>query len=300
MARLVAERLASQYRITGIDSQEPDQDASPYIEEFVHLNYTGRRLAELFRQTTFDALVHVGRLSSTAKVSWEERFEQNVYGTKNLLALGLSHGVKKFVVLSTHLVYGAARDTDLYLREDAPLRAGEKFPELRDAIELDYATLGFIWRHRRVETILLRPVHIVGRTVHAVLSTLLQRSFCPLLLGYDPPMQVIHESDVARAIEISVCKKGYGVFNVAGEGVLPLSAAIEIAGAKPLPIPPPLASIIAKLIPIHGGSVPPFLVNYAKYPTIVSDAAFRKTMGWEPQLTITETLGDLAAARAGQ
>ena len=74
-----------------------------------------------------------------------------------------------------------------------------------------------------------------------MISRLLRSRVAPVLLGYDPTMQFIHEQDCARAIELAVLNKGWGVFNVAGEGVVPWSHAIRLAGAEPLPVPHLLA-----------------------------------------------------------
>ena len=58
---------------------------------------------------------------------------------------------------------------------------------------------GFFWKHPETETVILRPVHIVGR-VHNAPSNFLRLPTIPTLLGFDPMVQVIHEEDVVRAI----------------------------------------------------------------------------------------------------
>jgi len=262
------------------------------------MGYTKRRIADIFRTSRFDVLIHIGRIGSTSSQSRDVRFEQNVYGTRNLLKLGLAHGIKKFVILGTHLVYGALRDNPLYLREDEPLRASETCPELLDAIELDLETRAFLWQHRQVSTVLLRPVHILGPNSQHALAAMMRAPICPKLIGFDPLLQFVHENDVARAIELATRENIYGVFNVAGEGVLPYSKAIELAGSTPIPIPAIAAQAGIKWFPILGRNLPSYVLDYIKYPVIISDTAFRSAVHWAPEYSLVQCLESLKTSHS--
>jgi UDP-glucose 4-epimerase len=292
MAKVLAPELVRDYEIFGIDSREY-RGAEPFCGEFLRVGYTHRKLADIFRKLKFDALVHVGRISSLSEISRKSRFEQNVYGTANILHLGVTHGIKKMVILSTHLVYGAAQDMPCYLREDDPLRASEGYAELFDAIELDLETRAFIYEHRGVKTILLRPAHIVGDVSRFVLSSMLQKKYFPTLLGYDPLIQIIHERDVVRALILCLHEPLFGVFNVAGEGVLPLSRALKIVGTIPVPLISWSIPAIEFFMNLSAQRFPRHLVNYLKYPTIISDQKFRQALNWKPQFNLVQTLEQL-------
>jgi UDP-glucose 4-epimerase len=294
MAPAVVARFAKDYIITGIDSRPLPVDFDLPCQ-FIQIGYTKRRIADIFRTSKFDLLIHIGRIGSTSTQTREVRFEQNVYGTRNLLHLGLTHGISKFIVLSTHLVYGAMRDNPLYLREDEPLRASETCPELFDAIELDLETRAFLWRHRSVRTVLLRPAHILGPHAQHALATLMRAPYCPKLIGFDPLLQFVHEDDIARAIELASSNDIFGVYNVAGEGVIPYSRAIELAGSTPMPIPSFAAQAGVRLVPLLGGRLPTYVIDYIKYPVVISDEAFRKTVGWSPTHTTVDCLATLKA-----
>lgn len=292
MAPAVAALFAQDYTITAIDSR-PLPEGYNLPCQFIQIGYTKRRLADIFRTSKFDLLIHIGRIGSTSAQSREVRFEQNVYGTRNLLKLGLTHGIRKFVILSTHLVYGALRDNPLYLREDEPLRASETCPELFDAIELDLETRAFLWRYRDARTVLLRPAHILGPHSNHALAALMRAPFCPKLIGFDPLLQLVHEDDVARAIHISAKKDIFGVYNVAGEGVVPYSRAIELAGSTPVPIPSFTAHAGVRWLPLLGRSLPKYVIDYIKYPIVISDEAFRKAVDWQPAKSTVACLASL-------
>lgn len=289
MAKVLAPKLAGEYEIFGIDSREY-RGEGPFCGEFLRVGYTHRKLADIFRKFKFDGLIHVGRISSLSEISRKSRFEQNVYGTANILRLGVAHGIKKMVVLSTHLVYGAAQDMPCYLREEDPLRASEGYAELFDAIELDLETRAFIYEHRGVKTVLLRPAHIIGNASRFVLSAMLQKKYFPTLLGFDPLIQIIDERDVVRALILCLQEPIFGVFNVAGEGVLPLTRALKVVGTIPVPIAPWAISGLETVLKLGGQRFPRHLVNYLKYPTIISDQKLRKAVDWRAQFDLLETL----------
>ena len=75
------------------------------------------------------------------------------------------YNVKKVVVLSSANVYGPSPENSNFLTEDAPLMAASRFSEVRDLIEVDMLAHGFFWRHPEKQTVILRPVHIVGPNI---------------------------------------------------------------------------------------------------------------------------------------
>ena len=105
-------------------------------------------------------------------------------------------------MLSSANVYGRAPDNSNFLPEETPLMAGERFSEMRDLVELDMYAQSFVWKHPELETVILRPVNIVGPTVRNASNFL--RIERPLtVMGFDPMLQIIHEQDVCRALALA-------------------------------------------------------------------------------------------------
>ena len=73
----------------------------------------------------------------------------------------------------------------------------------------------FFWKLPETETVILRPVHILGRVRNAAVELPAPRAR-PHALGFDPMVQVIHQSDVVRAIELALGPAIRGIFNLAG------------------------------------------------------------------------------------
>ena len=62
----------------------------------------------------------------------------------------------------------------------------------------------FFWKHPDIETVILRPVHIVGPDVKNAPSNYLRLARPVRCSGFDPMVQLIHEEDVARALVLAL------------------------------------------------------------------------------------------------
>ncbi len=293
IARLVAGALSPKYELVGVDPR-PAPISSHFPGEFMIADYHSRKLDEVFKKYTFDAVMHLGRIRESQRISAQYRFQMNVIGTQKLLDLCKQSGVKNLIVLSTYHVYGAHRMNSLQLTEESPLRASQSFPELVDAVELDHSATTFMWKHRDIRTTILRPVNVIGKHVRNTICSMLRSGMCPKIIGFDPLMQFIDEKDLARALILSLENPVSGIFNVAGEGVIAYSHAIRHAQAMTIPIPPLVSAGFVRLLDqfSHLG-FPPYLMEYFRYPTIVNDDAFRKAFGYQPKVKTLQSIKNL-------
>jgi UDP-glucose 4-epimerase len=301
LASVVVNRLAADYDLVGVDPRTIRRGAGEFPGEFHQVDYRQRKMADVFRSHDFHALLHLGRVPVTAQARKSLRYNLNVLGTRSLLDLALKHGVPNVVVFSTYHVYGAHQHNHLQITEEDPLRASQIFAELSDAVELDNASAMFLLRHRdEVRTVILRPVNVVGPLIQNQITRLLRAKYCPVLLGYDPMMQFVHESDVAEGLIAALRGSKSGIYNVAGEGVIPWSHAVRAAGAIPVPIPHAIAypafAIASRMFVHH---FPKHLIDYFRYPTLISDEAFRKDMGYAPGVTTMEALRSVREGGSG-
>lgn len=289
LARIVMEQLNEP--VVGMDVREAPTD---FPGEYFHLKrYAHRKTAEIFRQVKPRVLLHLGVRSASPRM--EKRYTENVLGTQHLLRLCEKYGVERVVAISSFHVYGAHEHNPVGIREDAPLRAGASFPELIDLVELDHTVSNFVWRQDHVSAVLLRPVHIIGPRLRNRASKLLASPYVPRLIGFDPMLQFLHEEDAARAIVVALRSPRRGVYNVAGEGTIAYSHAIRNAGGRPLPLPHMVARPFVRGFGRVKLSIPHYLVDYFRYPTILSDQAFRRDFRWEPRISTVQALRSLRA-----
>ncbi len=293
LAETVVSRLARRFDLVGVDPR-PLRVEQEFPGVFYQIDYRQRRMADVFRNHSFHALLHVGRVPVTADVRKSARYHLNVLGTRNLLDLAARYAVKNVVVVSTFHVYGAHHHNHLYINEDDPLRASQTFPELSDAVELDNVSTLFMLKHRDIRTVVLRPTNVIGPKINNTITKILANRYCPVLMGYDPLQQFIHEEDMAQAMELALESDRGGVYNVSGEGVIPFTRAIKLVGATPVPVPTFLGYPFAGLASKLGSNFPVHLLDYFRYPTVLTDAAFRRDFGYAPAVSTVDALKSIS------
>ena len=294
LSSILVDMLTDEYKLVGVDPR-PMPHGRNFPGTFHQVDYAHRKMTDVFRKHEFHALLHLGRVATTSAMSSSARYRVNVLGTRNLLLLAKQFGIKNIVVFSTFHVYGAHQHNHLHIREDEPLRASQIFPELVDAIELDNYARTFSLQHPDTRTFILRPVNVIGSRIRNEVSTLLRSKYCPILWGFDPMMQFIHESDVAQALMLALKSDRSGVYNVAGEGVIPYTKAVKVVGGTPVPVPHVIAYPLMGMLQTFGLRIPPHLMDYFRYPVVVTDHEFRKHFDYSPKVSTLEALKSLKA-----
>ena len=289
LARLVAEELHKRgAEIVGIDYRPLGRPLS-HPAEVYRANYNKTKIEDVFRRHPPTHVIHLGRVGNL-KQTVEKRFDLNVLGSRKVMDLSLRYGAKRLIVLSTFHIYGAHPNNHTPIYEEDPLRAGADFPQIADAIQLDNQALAWMWQHQAVKAVVLRPTNVIGPNIHNAMSSFLRSKRIPVMIGFDPMVQFIHEVDLVSAILTALEMDQLGVFNVASLGTIPWSRAIEVVGKKRLPVPSTLAINYLRMAGLVSDSLPPYMVNFLKYPCVVADEAFRKTFGWSPQISQEEAL----------
>jgi UDP-glucose 4-epimerase len=289
LGRILARRLHrdGRRRVVGID-RRPFLGRPKDIEH-VQVDLRTKKARDVFRAGDVAALVHMGVMHDLRK-SEEEHHSWNIAGTMRLLEYCQLYQVPKVVVLSSSNVYGPRPDNAQFLTEDAPLMGSQEFPEIRDLIEVDHLASGFFWKAREIETVILRPVHILGG-VHNAPSNYLRLPVIPTLLGFDPMVQIIHELDVVEAILCALRPGVRGIFNVTGPGELPLSAVIKELERPVLPFPHPLARpLLSTLWRFGATSFPVPELDFIRYVCMVDGKRARAELGFQPRFSLKETI----------
>ena len=130
------------------------------------------------------------------------------------------------------------------------------------------------------------------------MSRYLDRTVAPTILGFDPHFQVLHERDVVRALVHAIGNVDRGVYNIAPEGVLPLSRILRRIGRFALPIPHPIASHGPRLLEGVGLEEPlPIPAPFLRYSVIGSRERMTREMRCEPAHDSEATLDSYARNR---
>jgi UDP-glucose 4-epimerase len=296
LGRLLARRLHRDGRFQVIGLDRRPLAGRPKDVAHVQVDLRSKKAVDVFRHGEIDALVHMGVMHDP-RASKRDHHSWNISGTSKLLETCQRYGVPKVVFLSSANVYGPRPDNAQFLSEEAPLMGSQDFPEIRDLIELDHLFSSFFWRARETDTVILRPVHILG-TVHNAPSNYLRLPVVPTLLGFDPMVQVVHERDVVEALVCALEPGRRGIFNITGPGELPLSAILRELGRTRMPVPHPMAkSLLGALWRFHATSFPVPELDHIRFVCMVEGSRARADLGYRPRFSLRETIAAVGPAR---
>jgi UDP-glucose 4-epimerase len=287
LGRIVARRLHHElgWKIVGLDRRP--MPGRPKDIEHHQVDLRSKKARDVFRDA--DALVHLGVMHDP-RARPAELYSWNITGTTKLLEYCQAQAVPKVVLLSSANVYGPRPDNPQFLTEDAPLLAAQRFPAMRDLVEIDHLVSTFLWRARELETVVLRPVHIVG-PVHNAPSNYLRIDRPPVLLGFDPMVQLVHVLDVAEAIVQALVPGRRGIYNIVGPGEVPLSAILKELGREGRWIPHPLAKPLLSLaFAIGVSSFPVAELDFIRYVCMVDGRRAAAELGFRPRFGLRETI----------
>jgi UDP-glucose 4-epimerase len=285
----VATRLLEEpeLHVIGVDSQPP-QEAITGLD-FVQANVHNRLLVDLLASEHVHTICHLAFVESAEPD--EEAFEFNVMGTMKVLAAAAKAGVHKIVLKSSTMVYGAHATNSAFLTEAHALKGSRTTGAIRDLIEIETFCQSFRRQSPHVNLTVLRFANIVGLTADTPMTRFLKNREAPVLLGFDPMMQIIHEDDAVNALAHAVLNDAPGVFNVTAEGPLHLSRLMALAGKLAVP----MLHIVAYWgAGVGGGRFMPIELDYLRYRWVADLKKMREEFGFTPQYSPADTLREFA------
>jgi UDP-glucose 4-epimerase len=287
LGKQVARALHRSGRVVGVD-RRPFVD-KPKDVDHAQIDIRRKKLKDVFRAGDIEAVVHLGVMHDP-RASASEHHSWNVAGFTKLLEYVGQFQIPKLVVLSSANVYGPQAQNPQFLAEDAPLLGGQDFSDIRDLVEVDMLAQSFFWKLPETETVILRPVHILG-TVRNAASNFLRKNPVFTVMGFDPMAQVIHESDVVGAIQRALLPGVRGIFNVAGSEPVPLSRIVKILGRQRVSVPYSVArAVLKRMWSLRLTTFPPPELDHIRFVCMVDDRRARHVLGFTPKKTLEETV----------
>lgn len=285
LAQMTARLILTEHpdwEIIGVDSR--DVSKVPQLKGLtaVEMKYSRGNFENLFRTYEFDTVYHLGRIShsSSSDNVLAKRIDLSVMGTNRILELCERSGIKKVVILSTFHVYGAYPDNSIFIKEDAPLRASMKHPELRDVVEMDQMCTSWMWKNQKdISTVVLRPCNIVGTLIQNSMTKFLAGPVALKPIDYNPFFQFIHEFDMAQILYKALNGLPTGTYNVAGDDYIALREAFDVVGTQGIPFPMVLGKPLNAIVRQIRIDVPDYLIDYLKFSCLISNSELKKHLG---------------------
>lgn len=283
----VVRRLHRKRRLVGLGAHAAN--LLPPDVEHVAVDPLRSAARTVFARRDIGAIVYLG-VGVQGHESREKRHSHSVLTFQRVLEYAQQNQVAKVVFVSSASNYGPRPDNAQYLTEQAPLLAGGTDSDMHTSVELDMVAQSCFWKCPEIDLVILRPVNILG-TVHNGPSNYLRLPVVATLMGFDPMVQLVHQDDVAAAIELALAPGLRGVFNIAGPPPIALSKALEILERRTVSIPYTVAK--GGLGGLFRMGLSKFVtpeLDFLRYVCMVDDRAARERMGYQPSFDLLGTL----------
>lgn len=254
------------------------------------------RLAEILAAEDVDTFLHLAFLASPTHASaWAHELES--VGTMHVLNACRERRIAKFVLRSHTALYGAHASNPNFLTESHAVRGLPRTPFLADKIDAEKETRKYAQSVPESCVTILRFAPVLGPTASNFLTRWLSRRLVPTVLGFDPLLQFVHEMDALAALTLAIAYDVPGTFNIVGEGVLPVSTVVKLAGRTPLPLPwTVLQQLTALGWTAHAAEVPPSFLAYLRFLCVADGARAAAELGFFPSYSTREAVLDFGGA----
>ena len=144
-------------------------------------------------------------------------------------------------------------------------------------------------RHDHVDYTILRLAPIFGPTIGNPISAYLTLPGVPTLLGFDPRLQLVSESDALRVFLHAIDHPVPGTVNVAGRGQLYLSRILRLGRRVPQPLPKRAFHAALRGLAGSGVVLPQHTIALLKHGRVMETSSMESTLGFIPRLTCRQT-----------
>jgi len=268
--------------VIGIDIREPRYDLGR--ADYLKLDIRHSLIGKLVRAVGIDTVVHTLTRIDSFDMDPARAHEMNVIGTLNLLAgcAGEGSPVRRFILKSSGHVYGSRFDLPTGLREDHRLDSNSKHQFVRDIVEVESYVSDFAVRNPNITILALRFSNSLNPQEPQPLARYLDLEVVPTVIGYDPPIQLIHRDDCIAAMVLATKRGPGGAYNIAAPGAEPLSSLLDSAGKLHAPLLPPLGLGLAALAFRQSGIafLSPQLLDLLRWGRTLSTAKAARELGF--------------------
>jgi len=248
------------------------------------------RLLQVLREEEVDCVVHFGFFTNPRRdTSYAHELES--IGTLNLMAAAAAAGVSRVVLRSFTAVYGARGQNPNFLTEGSPLQPNPKLAWARDKLEAEQHAASFARRYPGMMVTVLRLAPLFGPGVRTFYTRIFDHRVVPVLMGFDPLVQLLHPDDALDAFEAALERRAPGAFNIVPRAAIPLASALHLGAKVPLPVPHPIAYAVSDALWAAGlAEAPGAFLDYVRYLCVADGARAERELGFKARHSSREAL----------
>jgi UDP-glucose 4-epimerase len=279
--------------IVGVDSADPAGELER--TEFVRVGTQHALLRRVVEAAEIDTVIDTRLVVDSTVTTSRRAHENNVIGTMNVLAActGPSSSVRKLIFKSSAHYYGCNQDDPAFFTESMGRPHSPNTSIERDIVEAEASIAEFREKNPDVCVSAFRFANVLGPDVETAHTRLFDLPVIPMILGFDPRYQFVHEDDVVNALLHAALHDLPGVFNVAGDGVLAFTEVCSLLGKQFVPVLPPWGTgIAAQALRRFGVVIPPDMLGQLRFGRGLDNRRFKAT-GFAYRYTTRETVQKL-------
>lgn len=289
-------------RVIGIDTVPPSRADLDLLgrTEFIRADIRNPLIGKVITQAGVDTVVHASVTATPHGAGGRAPMKElNVIGTMQLLAAcGKAESVRRLVVKSTTAVYGASPRDPAVFTEDMPPKALPRSGYAKDAVEVEGYVRGFVRRRPEVAVTLLRFANFIGPFIDTPLTRYFQLPVVPTAFGYDPRLQLLHETDAIEILRLAATTDRPGTYNAAADGALLLSQAIRRAGRVHVPVLAPAVELVGRAVRRSGMvDFSPEQMQFLNFGRVVCNQRLKSGFGYTPAYTTAQAFDTFLSGR---
>jgi UDP-glucose 4-epimerase len=288
------ERDQSIETVIGVDDREPTREFER--TECLRVGNEQGLLRRIIDAADVDTVIDTRLTVDSAGCSRSACHENNVVGTSNILAAcGYpTSPVRNLVFKSSAHYYGAEQDDPAFFTEEMRRPHPVATPIEREIVEAERSVFDFANKHPDIRVSDLRCANVLGPSVSTSHTALFSLPVVPMILGFDPRYQFVHEDDVVAAL-VHAGRSGLaGVYNVAADEVLAFSEAVGLLGKSYVPALPPFGTNATSVVLRRFGiDIPQEMLNQLRFGRGLDNRKLKAT-GFEYRYTSRETVRKFA------
>jgi UDP-glucose 4-epimerase len=249
-----------------------------------------RRLVDVFEEEDVDTVVHAAFFTTPRRDSAYSHELESI-GTLHLAAAAAAAGVGHLLLRSFTAVYGARGRNPNFLTEAQEPDRSSPLGWVRDKVEAEDHAFSFSRRYPNLGVSVLRFATLFGAGVHTFYTRVFSKRVVPVLLGFDPLIQLLHPDDALDAVDAALASGPSGVVNVVPRSTLTLLTALHLSDKVTVPVPHLAAYPLAELWWGAGvGAAPSAFLDYVRYLFVADGEKARRELGFEPRFSSREAL----------